>query len=97
MLQNVTGEIGGKTKQDKNRPQTDRKKGGNGPGKAGYPQRVTKSERFSAGPGGGIGCAGAAIRDACKSGCPVLAGWGGLHAAGRGHWVRRAGVHSMAA
>ena len=47
-------------------------------------------------PGGGIGCAGAAIRDACKSGCPVLAGWGGLNAAGRGHWVRRAGVHSMA-
>lgn len=50
MLQNVTGKRR-KTKQDKNYPQTDRKKEEKGRGKTGYPQRVTKSERFFRGTG----------------------------------------------
>lgn len=82
MLQNVTGEIGGKTEQDKNYPQTDRKKE-----EKGGEKRDTRkgSQKVSVFPVGRAGWqAVAAMRDACKSGCPVLSGWGGLHAAGRG-------------
>lgn len=58
MLQNVTGEIGGKTEQDKNRPQTDRKKGATGRGKRDTRKGSQKVSVFPRGRAGALGAPG---------------------------------------
>ena len=82
MLQNVTGETEERPNRTKTAPKQTEKRGQRAGGKRDTRKGSQKVSVFPVGPGGLE--AVAAMRDACKSGCPVLSGWGGLHAAGRG-------------